>query len=138
MLVYLGGPIDGVTISDARGWRSIVVESFNNESGVIFYNPLHAFIAPKSMQLKSDANKMQEINREAMDYSDLVVINLSGPGRAIGSIRELEYAICRQIPTVVVYDTASLFPYALHDVEVVPDIGSLVGYIEEMAKNECD
>lgn len=84
-MLYLAGPVDGVSIEESSSWRELVSEEFPN---VVFFMPNDAY---RNITSESVA-AADHMNRHAIKCSDAVVANLSGDGRGFGTIREIEFA----------------------------------------------
>ena len=97
-LIYLAGPIDGVSIEDACAWREDLAR--HAPVGVVLFNPATAFHNVNKQTIQgADA-----VNRMVIQMSSAVVANLSGPGRAFGTMREIEFArgACGKLVVVAV------------------------------------
>jgi len=114
MLAYLAGPLDGIPHGDGCDWYE-VIEALA-PPGWVCYLPGYAFASPGS-----DPAALDAANRSVITHATAVVIaNLSGPGRAFGTIREIEFAKARGLPVVVVAtELESLLAY---DVDVVSSL----------------
>jgi len=112
-LVYLAGPIEGIPVEDARDWRESMATTLA-EYGVSCFIPNGAY---KVASVPAIAEQIVAIDRFAITQCDLLLANLSGPGRAFGTIREIEYARSLGKRVIVMApDVTSAFAY---DVEVV-------------------
>lgn len=109
--IYLAGPIDDISLDDARGWRQSIAAIA--PVGVLFYTPVDAYLGVSEMT----AEKLDMYNRHAIAASDAVVANLSGPGRGFGTIREIEFSVRLGKPTVVIGELKSLLTFDLDVVE---------------------
>lgn len=111
VLVYLAGPQDDVSTEQARGWRETLMS--NAPSGVAFFSPAHAYgnVNPASFPPVDVCNRMV-----IRHVADAVIANLNGPGRAFGTIREIEWARAFNKPVVVIGEVVSLMG---HDVQTV-------------------
>lgn len=109
-LIYLAGPIDGISPEEARGWREDLAAI--TPSGVLLFNPCTAYHGVNAMTAKG----ADHINRHVIAHSSAVIANLSGPGRGFGTIREIEFArYCDKIVSVVVESPLdSLLAYDVH------------------------
>lgn len=115
MLVYLAGPIDGVPADEAGRWRQVVADYLSFFFGVASFDPSRPWrVMPH--RVDSVASAMIAVNRMAIDHSSAVIANLAGPGRAIGTIREIEYAVLHNVPVMVLLDGEVPPTAALHDV----------------------
>lgn len=114
--VYLAGPLDGVDPEyDARAWYKDAVERLEGLSAVLFC-PGNAYLATGPNQ----GRWIERYNRAAIEASRVVLVNLAGPGRALGTIREIEFAKTKGKHVVVIGDLHHSL--AAHDLEVVPDM----------------
>lgn len=93
--VYLAGPMDGVSSDDAGEWREKLASEFPD---VLFYMPNTAYRNAN----RYNAVVMDGLNRHAINQCTGMIANLLGPGRAFGTIREVEYARLRSKRVVVV------------------------------------
>lgn len=99
MLVYLAGPIDGVSRVQAEGWR----ELFKEEAPLdwSYFNPAAAFTLQSPT--KDDNFKVSNINRQAIAGVDVVFANLAH-GLGLGTVREIEFARKLHKPVVVLVE----------------------------------
>ena len=105
LLIYLAGALDGVSYSDGRDWYGVAATSAF--PGAVLYCPGCAF-------LLQDAKGMDAANRAVIRVADAVLANLSGPGKALGTCREIEFARSQEKPVVVVSERLeSLLAYDL-------------------------
>lgn len=132
MLVYLAGPIDGIPNKESRQWRYTAAKIFH-KSGISCFNPAAAY----SIAGTDDFRSVIELNSIAITRCDAILVNLSGPGKAIGSIREIEFAKMYHKPVIVVLDSPHQH-MALNDVVVCGDLDSAIestmktlGYMEK-------
>lgn len=114
--MYLAGPLDGLEV-DGTAWY----DEFDKirPDDVVGFMPGRAYIGaaenPAAVNLA---------NRTIIAFSDGVIANLSGPGRALGTIREIEFAKSfGKVVIAVGYLNNSLASY---DLRVVPDLQSIV------------
>lgn len=74
-MIYLAGPIDGIDLKDAQGWR----EKANTEltfHNLATYSPAHAFAIGETNRSIADA--IIHINNVALASSSAVLANLGG------------------------------------------------------------
>lgn len=92
--VYLAGPIDGIDQDRAQRWRALVADLFPS---VLFFDPSRAWhnAGPEM------AWALDSAHRQMICCADGVLANLRGEGRAIGTIREIEYARSQGRPVAV-------------------------------------
>lgn len=112
--IYLASPLDGLDY-DGREWYKDAAERMEGLPAVLFC-PGNAYMLTDYEQ----ARYVERYNRAAIEASHVVLANLSGPGRALGTIREIEFAKSRGKFVVVVGDVGSSL--ASHDLEVVPSM----------------
>jgi hypothetical protein len=124
-LVYLAGPIDGIDRKDALGWREKLAEEA--PSMVLLFNPVTAYHGVNA----GTAIAADQVNRMVIARCSAVIANLSGPGRAFGTIREIEFArFCEKL-VVIVNDRPedSLLAYDCQQVRTPED--ALIRVLEE-------
>ena len=138
--LYLAGPIDGIPVGEARGWRAEVAEL---NRGVLFFDPTMAwrgadvysggadvysggahpgpYPAPDPAPWGADvdmARAVDAVNRAAIRHCDGLLVNLSGPGRGFGTAREIEYARSLGKPVSVFVGGRPLVSLLAHDLMV--------------------
>jgi len=111
--VYLAGPINGITVTEGKTWRDTVAWTLG-EFGIGSFSPIGA---NNIGDLKRTSKIIVNIDKFAISQCDLVLVNLSGPGRAFGTIREIEYA--RTLNKRVIVIGSGLTSAFAYDVEVV-------------------
>ena len=89
IMVYLAGPVDDISADKSHGWRATVSTAFASH-GINTFNPAAAFVTGSMDQYGK--KQIADIDRAAIHNCDVVLANLSGDGRAFGTIREIEYA----------------------------------------------
>lgn len=128
MIVYLAGPIDGVEVTAATEWRTKTAKELG-DAGVSTFNPAGPF------RFGDVTDKMDkfviETNKSALAQCDVLLANLSGVGRGIGTIREIEYAINRGIQVIVVLPMASTHHSSLYDTTIVYSLVDAVDIIKK-------
>lgn len=132
MLAYLAGPLDGVSYEEGRDWYDVIERLA--PPGWVIYRPGHAFASAAS-----DPHSMNEANRAVISHTAMVVIaNLSGPGRAFGTIREIEFAKANGTAVVVVGDLyESLLAYDVDCVDTLEEVWPLItDRIDQMMENQ--
>lgn len=92
---YLAGPIDAVSLEEARDWQDYLADRCK---GVLFFSPAHPYRNPTL----ETADILDEINRAAIDACRCVVAHLPEGRTAFGTIREIEYSVKQDYPTIVV------------------------------------
>lgn len=122
-MLYLAGPMDDVTTGQAQGWREWVGE--NAPSGVVCFSPAHAYLGAT----RANFPYVDQASRHMIKHCcHGMIANLSGPGRAFGTIREIEFARSCSTPVVVIGDLESLLTY---DLRVVTSLESAMDAILE-------
>lgn len=122
--VYLAGPIDDVQADEALGWRQQAAHALNAE-GFTCYNPCGAFLCTSPVD---SAGFITLVNETALRAASFVLVYLDGPGKAIGTIREMELAVRLGKPVLVVYQSANQH-VALHDVTICSSVVDAVSRI---------
>lgn len=120
-MAFLSGPIDDVAEHEAQTWREALGRHLLRK-GVNTFDPSRAFNIANG--LSSEA--VIAINKEAIRQSDIIIVNLSGNGRAFGTIREIEYAKSLNKHVVIVGEIVSLAGY---DCVILPSIRELYEYL---------
>lgn len=94
-LFYLAGPQDGAP-PDCNEWRDELAAE--GRIGVAFFNPVKAWLGVNELTIAAcDLG-----NRAVMARCSGVIANLAVPGRAFGTIREIEAARHRGQPVAVI------------------------------------
>lgn len=126
--MYLAGPLDGLD-NDGTTWYDEFEEIRPDD--IIGFMPGRAFIGAVD-----NPEGMDAANRAVIRVAVGVIANLSGPGRALGTIREIEFAKSLGKPVIVVGNvSASLMAY---DLIQVPDLAGAVEYMANDAKAPRD
>lgn len=99
--IYLAGPIDDITVDEAGGWRRQIAKAWPD---VLFFDPLRAWHNAHT----STARAVSYGNRSAIMNCSGLLANLTGPGRAFGTIREVEFAAGAAKYVAVAGDVVSL------------------------------
>lgn len=112
-LIYLAGPLDGLTY-DGTAWY----EGFGQlcSSQQVGFMPGRAYVGA----ITHCPDVIDAANRTVIGQAAAVLANLSGAGRALGTIREIEFAKSIRKPVVVVGDVRTSL--AAHDLVVAPDL----------------
>jgi nucleoside 2-deoxyribosyltransferase len=118
-LAYLAGPIDAEDVATAMGWRGTTTDYLLKLGGWAVFNPMTAY-GIKTID-KDISAKVSTINRAAIAQSDLVIVNLATVARALGTIREIEYARSLGI-RVMAYGPDLGKHIEAHDIEVYDDL----------------
>lgn len=114
IMIYLAGPIDDITINQARTWREEA--GLDLPTGVVLFSPAHAYQGEVS---EATAPKVDYINRVNIAFCDGMIANLSGPGRGFGTVREIEFARSRNKPVVVIDSIDHIVSMMAHDLHLV-------------------
>jgi nucleoside 2-deoxyribosyltransferase len=130
-VIYLAGPIGGLTYNDAVNWRdqvTIELEPF----GIECLSPMRGkdYLRNESL-LKGTgyddtllSNNRAIVTRDRMDVtnSDAILMNLVGASKvSIGSMVELGWADSHRVPTIVVMDRDNV-----HDHGFVYELASFI------------
>lgn len=122
-LVYLAGPIDGVSQDEAIGWREATAAAINKK-GINVFNPAKAY---NICDLSTVKKQIADIDRAAIRECDVVIANLYGNGKGFGTIREIEYAVSLGKRVIVVIDKLeSAFAHDVEAVELLKDAVELL------------
>lgn len=118
---YLAGPIDAVTLEEARDWQEYL--SFH-ATNVLFFSPAHPFMNASI----ENAAVLDEVNRAAIDACKCLCAYLPPDRPAFGTIREIEYsATTKGYPTIVIAPgLKSLLRYDLTVVETIETAAQLL------------
>ncbi len=154
-LVYLAGPITGLTYEGAQDWREIAATELNSDR-VETLNPMRGkawlmdqgtFRAQCGEAVAISTNK-GITRRDMLDThrSTCLLVYLAGAKRvSIGTVMELAWAYRAQIPTVVVMEPGNVHEHAMvleACTYVVPTLAEallLIKYLsnEPAPKTEC-
>ncbi len=110
MTLYLAGPIEGVSLDDATGWRLRAAEIA--PAGCLLFDPVLAWHGVS----QATASAVSYGDRVTIAHCDGVLAYLAGPGRAFGTIREIEWARSHGKPVAVVVGDDPLLSAFAHDV----------------------
>lgn len=126
MLIYLAGPLDGISWEEGRSWYEEAAALA--PSDVVLYCPGHAF-----MFQAADAMRMDMANRAVIAMvADAVLAKLDGPGKALGTCREIEFAKRLDKPVVAVGAPDSLLTYDLITVDSLEEGMEEIGRMAEV------
>lgn len=126
-LIFLGGPIDGVSVYGSSNWRAIMGRELADR-GYTCYDPTRLWHGSHKGTVSA--------NRSVLRNCDLLLIFLKNPEIfTVGTWREVEFAKCHGIPVLLATAGFNLDHYvSLYDVEkIVLDgdiIGGVVNYLE--------
>lgn len=118
---FLSGPIDDIGAMEAERWRVTLAQHLG-KIGINSFDPARAFNIRNNLSAKA----VIEINKRAIEASDIIIANLSGEGRGFGTIREIEYAKSLQKQVIIIGDIVSLAGY---DCIVVPTFLALYEFL---------
>lgn len=124
-MVYLGGPVDFVSHTDAVSWRESLTEALMEHKWAT-YSPVGAigngYYGP---------GRVIEMCLSAINICDAMVAKLPDNTKAFGTIREIEYAKALGKPVIVWSPWAdqSIFAY---DLEVVGNQPDVVRWLENL------
>ena len=116
-LLYLASPLDALE-EDGTAWYDVFRRIRPDD--VVGFMPGRAYVGASART----ASEVDRANRAVIDVSHGIIANLSGPGRALGTIREIEFAKSHGKPVIAVGDLAASL--ASYDLIVVPDLQSAV------------
>lgn len=109
--VYEAGPIDAVSLEEARDWQDYLASLCPD---IMFFSPAHPY---RNVSIEN-ADIIDGINREAIDWCGCVVAYLPEGRPAFGTLREIEFsARTRGYPTVVI--SSNLKSLLRYDLTVV-------------------
>jgi hypothetical protein len=97
IIIYLAGPIDDVT-DRGEVWREEAASLVG--TGVLLFSPAHAYLNAHLV----NAQSLDWMNKHVIRNSAGLLANLGGPGRGLGTIREIEFARLFDKPVAVVGD----------------------------------
>lgn len=115
MLIYLAGPLDGISAHEGQGWYARAAACA--PEGAVLYCPGRAFL-----YAGRNPRSVDYANRAVIKAADVLIARLDGPGRALGTCREIEYAKSLGKPVIVVGDLSrSLMAWDLHVVDSIQE-----------------
>lgn len=124
-LLYLAGPLDDLS-HDGTAWYDEFDKVRPND--VAGFMPGRAYLGAVD-----DPAGIDRANRAVIEASLGVIANLSGPGRALGTIREIEFAKRLGKPVLVMGDlSASL---AAHDLTMFSSLEEIGEYLTRRHKS---
>lgn len=127
-LVYLAGPIDGVSRDKASLWREQVATRLAEES-ISCFNPCAAFsIAKFSPELGAS---VVQINNNAIWNCNVLLANLSTGGMGYGTITEIDRARKIGKRVIVIWPKSKEVSLYAYDVEIVHTIDQAIEKILE-------
>lgn len=132
MTIYLSGPIDDLPIEDATGWRLELGR--HCPSGCLFFDPAGAFYGAGI----GTAREVDHLNRVALSHCDGVLVNLSGPGRGFGTIREIEFARLHGKPVAVATGATPIVSLTAHDLMLAETIDEALDLLMQAIRERQD
>jgi nucleoside 2-deoxyribosyltransferase len=121
-LIYLAGPITGLSFGESTDWRQYVMDNLHED--IIGLSPLRA----KDSYLKNEGclgDKYEEwpLSTQRAVYArdkwdceraDLVLVNLLGAKTvSIGTVMEIAWAAAKNIPVVLVMEDDNIHTHAM-------------------------
>ena len=108
MLVYLAGPVDGVDIDAARGWRDVATaELLKLRPNIATFSPPHGISAGgAAIQDRPTCEQIMSINHAALEQADYVLANMVGP--SVGTPMEIQIAWEMATPVIGFADLARM------------------------------
>jgi len=104
---YLAGPIEGLTLYQATGWRNEASFELNN-FGVDTLDPTRrtSFVDSNHLTTKNAARRVWKADLQDIAYSTVVLANLSDslPGKKWGTVCEIAHAHTKNKIIIVVMD----------------------------------
>ena len=93
MVVYLGGPMEGITLEESRGWRETAT-FFLNQRGITVLDPTRRKRFHDQPHSTNLSKKIVAMDLRDVKRADILLLNLKdrGAGKAWGSLCELMYA----------------------------------------------
>lgn len=112
-MIYLAGPMDGISDQEAHGWREQIAIEYPN---ILFFMPHRAY----ANSSRHTALSVDHMNRHAINCSSGLLANLIGPGRGFGTIREIEFARMKQKRVAIAADERDIGQHTLlaYDIDV--------------------
>lgn len=122
-MIYLAGPINRVTLEDAKGWRE-AAKVMLRKAGVTVLDPL-------SVEFGRGVNVVQWDMR-AIRSADAVLAYVPDGIQAVGTSMEIFYAASLGVP-VYVWGAASPSPWVIHfAIEVVDSLeGATAAFLRD-------
>lgn len=111
-VLYCAEPIDQ---SDFGPWKESVAQFCRaaSDRGWLVYRPSRAWAVGPNTEVGSE---LETINRVVLESAGAVVAHLPSGVPSVGTPRELEWAVSRDVPSLVVSDSQG--SWSLHDVPV--------------------
>lgn len=107
LAIYLGGPINGCTDEQAKGWRSQMVAGLD---GVTFFDPMERDYRGIELQ---NVQELVERDKQLIEQCDYVVANVWKP--STGTAMEIMYAHYIGRPVIlIVEDGSQISPWLVY------------------------
>ncbi len=136
MIVYLAGPIDFNKGSDVNEHRYQLTSYFKRWSDVWVYDPSKAWSggeSPKPDQFVHWANLL------VLEQADLLVAVLMRDVLTVGTVLEIQHAVERDIPVIVVGDVSeNSISLAALDVNIVDNVAEMNDMLIEAIREESE
>lgn len=121
-LWYLASPLDGLE-TDGTAWYDELDGICPDD--MVGFMPGRSYIGANA----KTAADVDQANRAVIAVSLGVIANLSGPGRALGTHREIEFARSLGKPVIAIGDLSKSL--ASHDLSIVLDLQGAVDRLVE-------
>lgn len=122
-----------VSANQQNNWRNDVVSWFSDKGidNVKCFVPRNYFNYEEN--LHKTERQVQEYYLNRVEKSDLVVVNLEYSASSVGTGKELERAVCRNVPIVGYMPTdTEVYPWCHDDCTVVfRDLDEMCSYIQK-------
>lgn len=136
-LVYLAGPITGLSYGNATSWRTYAIEQLKPVFGLsplrgkdYLINETDIAAAGYSEHHLSTPKGITSRDRFDCQRADVVIMNLVGATRvSIGTMIELGWADSKRIPVIVVMEDGNLHDHAMVNEMasfIVPDLDEAI------------
>jgi nucleoside 2-deoxyribosyltransferase len=130
--VYLGGPIEGVSKEEARGWRK-AASLFYEERGITVLDPTRR--VPFIEREYSHATSVEVVLDDLKDIenSDILLVNLKDRGKGLcwGSVWEIAYTFCQYKDKLIIVVLEEGFNHPFIDFGATKIVRSLEQGLEE-------
>lgn len=127
--IYLAGPINGCTDSEANDWRERVIGYFQHGT-VGFLNPMRRDY--RGMEATS-MREIVQLDKRDINCSDILLVRYLKP--SVGTSMEIYYAWERDIPVIVWADPVDLSPWLVyHSTKIASGFEEAMGSIKRMVR----
>lgn len=141
-IVYLSGPMAGLSVEEANVWRNAVRQHL--EPDILCLSPLRGMdrlqgtiqpvydVRDTSLGMGAKTSEMA-LTRDFLDTkrSDLILVNLLGASRvSVGTVMEIAWAYALQIPIIVAMEKDNVHRHCLID----ESINVLVSSVDDLWK----